>query len=385
MRTSQIAAKRHGAEQQESKNQGIRTDQFSVGYGSHVVVQDVTLSVEPGKILTLIGPNGSGKSTILKSITRQLKSIAGIVYLDGGDMSSMKEADIAKHLSMVMTDRIKPELMTCRDVVSTGRYPYTGTLGILSPEDWAVVDESMALVRADEVADQDFSKISDGQKQRVMLARAICQDTRIMILDEPTSYLDMRFKLDILGTIRRMTREKHLAVIMSLHELDLAQKVSDVVACVDGDRIGRVGTPEEVFCGDYIQNLYGIPDACFDPVLGTMQLSGNAGQPEIFVIGGGGTGIPVYQKLQRENVPFAAGILGKNDVEYATALAAASELVSTEAFCPITEDDMMRAKQLIDQCEKCICTLDTFGAYNRENEALRDYAERVGKLEHREK
>lgn len=111
------------------------------------------------------------------------------------------------------------------------------------------MDEAIALVHAGEVQQQDFRRISDGQRQRLMLARAICQDTQVLILDEPTSYLDMGFKLDILTTIRMLARKKNLAVIMSLHELDLAQKISDTIACVKGDRIDRVGTPEEIFPG----------------------------------------------------------------------------------------------------------------------------------------
>lgn len=169
---------------------------------------------------------------------------------------------------MVMTERLRTELMSGREVVASGRYPYTGRFGILSKEDWAKVDEAIALVHAGEVQDQDFMKISDGQRQRLMLARAICQDTKILILDEPTSYLDMGFKMDILTNIRMLARDKKMAVIMSLHELDLAQKVSDTVACVRGDRIDRIGTPEKIFAGNYVQELYGVADQSFDPVTG---------------------------------------------------------------------------------------------------------------------
>ena len=225
--------------------QEIRTEHLTVGYDKTPLIGDVNLSVRPGEILTLIGPNGSGKSTILKTITKQLKKLDGTVFLGEASMDELKDSQISRRLSMVMTERLRTELMSGREVVASGRYPYTGRFGILSKEDWAKVDEAIALVHAGEVQDQDFMKISDGQRQRIMLARAICQDTKILILDEPTSYLDMGFKMDILTNIRMLARDKKMAVIMSLHELDLAQKVSDTIACVRGDRIDRIGMNAE--------------------------------------------------------------------------------------------------------------------------------------------
>lgn len=359
---------------------GITLEDLTVGYGKQPVVKDICLSVKPGQILTLIGPNGSGKSTILKSITRQMKFIGGMAYLNSTPMNTMSELEIAKSMSMVMTERIKPEFMTCREVVATGRYPYTGRLGILTTEDWTEVDRAMDLVHANEVSNQNFLRISDGQKQRVMLARAICQDTPIMILDEPTSYLDMKYKLDILSNIRTLAREKRVAIIMSLHELDLAQKISDIIACVDGNQVCCIGSPEIVFRGDFIQKLYSIAEKSFNPILGTTSFPSNSNPPQIFVIGGGGAGIPIYYRLQRANIPFATGILSENDIEYAIAQAIASKMVYTKAFFPIEKEHIRRAKQYIDLCKSCICALDTFGPYNQENQMLRDYAFEQGKL-----
>lgn len=197
-----------------------------------------------------------------------------------------------------------------------------------------------------------------------MLARAICQDTQVLILDEPTSYLDMGFKLDILTTIRMLARKKNLAVIMSLHELDLAQKVSDTIACVKGDRIDRVGTPEEIFSGNYVQQLYGVKPQQFEPQTGQVFMERPEGIPEVFVIGGGGTGLAVYNRLQRQNIPFAAGILQENDVEYAAASALAACVFSEKAFFPVSEETFLRAKQMLDDCDACICALTEFGPYN---------------------
>ena len=140
--------------------------------------------------MTLIGPNGAGKSTVLKSIIRQLKLVCGTVCLDGLDMAAMRERDLARKLSVLMTGHIRPELMTCFDVAATGRYPYTGRLGLLTQTDREKVAQCLELVHASGLAEQDFSRISDGQRQRVMLARAVCQEPEVLLLDEPTSNLD---------------------------------------------------------------------------------------------------------------------------------------------------------------------------------------------------
>ncbi len=358
----------------------LNTKNLLVGYNKKVVIDDINISIEAGKITTLIGANGSGKSTILKTITQQLKKIGGDIYIQGKSLHDMKSDEIARMLSMVMTDRIRAERMTCRDVVSTGRYPYTGKLGILTKDDWEIVDKSIAIVHAEEVAASDFHQISDGQKQRIMLARALCQEPEILILDEPTSYLDMRFKLDILTSIRKLARERNIAVITSLHEVDLAYKISDQIICVENGRLGRVGKPEELIDDNYVQNLYGIEQENFDSRLGVMYFPKQCSTPEVFVIAGGGTGILEFYRLQREGIPFSVGILAENDIDYSVASHIASEVISSPAFEPIGERQLTEAKKQIDACEYCICTLENFGTYNKANEELASYARRQGKL-----
>ena len=160
--------------------------------------------------------------------------------------------------------------MSCRDVVSSGRYPYTGRLGVLRAEDKQIVEESLRQTDALDFADKPFRAVSDGQRQRILLARALCQQPELIVLDEPTSFLDIRYKLELLSILKRMVREKDLAVLMSLHELDLAARVSDTVVCVAGDRIDKVGPPEEIFTRDYIAKLYLMEPGKYDPCFATL-------------------------------------------------------------------------------------------------------------------
>ncbi|MCR5734313.1 MAG: cobyric acid synthase [Lachnospiraceae bacterium] len=233
---------------------------ITIGYDSDLI-KEISLSVKQGSITTLIGPNGCGKSTLLKSVSGLLDIRGGLIYLSSKDMSDMKADEIAQKMSMVMTTAIKPERMTCREVIETGRYPYTGMLGILSDHDKEIVDKAIMMTDTSDIKECQFTNISDGQRQRVMLARAICQEPKVLILDEPTSYLDIRYKLDILEKIRLLAKQNDIAVLMSLHELDIAMQISDTVIAIGDNRIQKIGKPKEIFKEDFIRKLYGIEGA----------------------------------------------------------------------------------------------------------------------------
>ena len=355
-------------------------EHLNVGYKGEVVIGDIRLEAIPGQILTLIGPNGAGKSTILKTITRQLDPIGGVITLEGRDLKSLKERDIAKSVAAVLTGRPTPELMTCWDVVSSGRYPYTGRLGILSQHDKEKTEEAMALVRVESLRERDFNQISDGQRQRVLLARAICQEPRVLIMDEPTSFLDIKHKLDFLTLLRELVHSKDLAVILSLHELDLAQRYADRILCVRDGRVDRLGTPEEVFSEGYIEELYGVERGSFDALFGNVESEAVRGEPLVFVIGGGGSGIPVYRRLQRQRIPFAAGVIHQGDLDYPVAKALSARMVTQEAYGPIGESAYREAEEIMLRCRAVLCPQTQFGPMNEGNLRLRELAADRGLL-----
>ena len=355
-------------------------DHLTVGYDKKPLIKDICIGIEKGEIVTLIGPNGSGKSTILKSITRQLKLVGGNVEFDGKNLHELSFRELSTKMAVVLTERMKPELMTCHDIVATGRYPYTGRLGMLTREDEEKVEKAMRAVHAEELGGRDFNAISDGQRQRVLLARAICQEPEVIILDEPTSFLDIRHKLELLAILRRMAQEKDITVIMSLHEIDLAQKISDKIICVKGDAISHFGAPETIFREDIIRELYEIDNGSFDPCFGSIELPRPEGTPRVFVLAGGGTGIPVFRKLQKENVPFAAGVLYTNDIDYQLARILAMETVTEAPFQEISDEAFARACELMKSCERVIDTGVPVGMCNRRIEELRAEAKRLGKL-----
>ncbi|MBQ9518274.1 MAG: ABC transporter ATP-binding protein [Firmicutes bacterium] len=364
-----------------SENGVLLTENVSVGYGKKIVVDNLSFELKRGQILTLIGPNGVGKSTVLKTITAQLPAISGKIALCGRNLGTLNEKETAKRLSVLLTDKISTERMTCGEVAQMGRYPYTGTFGVLSDEDKKAVADAMHLTSVYELYDRDFDRVSDGQRQCVMLARAIAQQPEVLLLDEPTSFLDISHKLKILTVLRTLAAQRQTAVIQSLHEIDLAQKFSDLVLCVKDGRADRIGSPEEIFENSYISRLYGIEEGGYDTLYGTAEPPRAKGEPKVFVIGGGGDGINIYRRLQRQGIPFAAGVLHENDVEYPAARALACKVVTEKAFEPISEENIKKALQIMENCQKVICCIKNFGTMNRENEILYKAARETAKIE----
>ena len=273
----------------------LNLDHLAVGYHGKALIHGIEIGVQRGEIVTLVGPNGSGKSTILKTITRQLSPVSGDIFLaqekpagqDGTDpgmkkLGQFEPGELAREMAVMLTGRLQTELMTCRDVTAMGRYPYTGRLGILRERDEQKVDEALAAVHAQHLSDRPFDAVSDGERQRVLLARAICQEPDIIILDEPTSYLDIRHKLELLGILHKMSREQGITVVMSLHEIDLAMKISDRIICVKGEEIFACGKPSEILDDDTVRRLYDLDPGLgrFDAKTGSLELFFTEKAPE---------------------------------------------------------------------------------------------------------
>lgn len=361
-------------------NAYFSTESLTVGYNGKALISDISLNLRKGEILTLIGPNGSGKSTILKSITRHLAAISGVVYLDNKNMRTMNGRDVAIRMAVVLTERVRPELMTCGELVASGRYPYTGSFGRLTARDHEIVRDALCRVHAEDLYDRDFTAISDGQRQRIMLARAIAQEPEIIVLDEPTSFLDIRHKIELLEILNDMAKKQNITVVMSLHEIDLACKVSDKIVCVKGDHIAAYGCPDEIFSDERVSELYEIGRGSYNALLGSVELAKPTGEAKIFLIGGAGYGVKHYRALQKASIPFKAGILWENDVDYAVASVLADEVVSVKPFAAITDAEITKAKQIIDRMDTVLDCGCPIGEYNRANaELLRCAGDKVRK------
>lgn len=351
---------------------------LAVGYGGRALLSHISFSLDKGGITTLTGPNGAGKSTILKTVTRRIPAVSGEILLDGTELRAIAPRALASKMAVVLTDRARPELMTCFDVAAAGRYPYTGSFGLLTRRDREIVNDALAQVNAADIALQDFSSVSDGQRQCVLLARAIAQEPEIIVLDEPTSFLDIRHKIELLEILRLMAKERGVTILMSLHEIDLASKVSDRIVCVGAGGISAWGKPREVFSDESVRRLYGLERGFYNAALGSVELARPQGVPRVFVVGGGGYGIPYYRQLQKAGIPFYAGILPENDIDLAVAAPLAAAVVRCGAFQPAAQGEIDAARELIDTCDTVIDSGCPAGASNGAGELL-SYARLRGK------
>lgn len=324
----------------------LSTGHLDVGYDNKLVVSDINIQAMKGQVIGLLGPNGAGKTTILRSLSGLLAPVNGVVELDGKDLSKEKKKELARKLSIVLTEQLAPSMLTVFGIVSMGRTPYSDFLGRLSKEDRDIITDALKMVDAVALQDRFFSELSDGEKQKVMIARALVQEPELIILDEPTSHLDIKYKIEVIRVLQKLAREKGITCILSLHDIDLALKGCQRVLLVHNGKIVAQGMPEEVVQGGMIQKLYDIKGAAYNELLGLVELHG-ANKNDIFVTGGNSSGIHLYRVLARMGYGITTGVLHENDLDFKIAEIVCSNVISERPFEKISEENYQKAHDLM--------------------------------------
>ena len=223
----------------------ITLSHLSVGYKiGHAVVSDINLTLQSGKLASLIGENGVGKSTLLKTLTGFLPKLEGSLLLDGKDISEFSQRALARQISIVLTQKPEVQNLTVEEIVGLGRSPYTGFFGKLHANDQQIVDESIIAVGIEKLKNRMIQTLSDGERQKVMIAKALAQQTPIIFLDEPTAFLDFSSKVETFQLLQRMAHEMGKLVLLSTHDLELAVRFSDTLLQVNGDGLRTVSNEE---------------------------------------------------------------------------------------------------------------------------------------------
>jgi iron complex transport system ATP-binding protein len=232
---------------------------LSVAYGRRLALEDVSLSVQPGEVLVLAGPNGAGKSTLLRAISGVLPSCGGHIQVGGRNLASLSPTQRARYLAVVPQARNLPAAFTVYQTVLLGRTPYLGWLGQASAQDHAQVRQALERTQALDMAERRVGELSGGEQQRVLLARALAQDTPVLLLDEPTTHLDLQHQSNLLNLVRSLASQQDLAVLMALHDLNMAGIYADRVALLVGGRLQANGSPAEVLTESMLSGVYRVP------------------------------------------------------------------------------------------------------------------------------
>ena len=241
-----------------------------LGYGSHSVVHDLDVVIPDGRITGIVGANACGKSTLLRGLARLLKPTAGTVILDGTDIHRRPTGEVARTLGLLPQQPVVPSGVTVTDLVGRGRYPHQSGFRRWSSEDDAIVAEALDLTGTIDLADRLVDELSGGQRQRVWIAMALAQHTDLLLLDEPTTYLDLAHQIDVLDLLAELNNSRGTTIVMVLHELNLAARYADHLIAMQHGRIRAEGTPDEVITEDIIRDVFGLASrVVLDPVSAT--------------------------------------------------------------------------------------------------------------------
>lgn len=241
----------------------LQTEALAIGYGKKVIQQNLNISVHRGSLISLIGTNGAGKSTLLRTLASLQAPLSGTIKIDGHNIHQMPNQLKARLLAVVLTEKIDIDNLTVRQLVSMGRFPYTNWLGALSDADNRIIDKALADVNLSHKAESSINRISDGEKQRAVIAKALAQDTPLILLDEPTAHLDLPNRIETMLLLQRLSVSTNKTFILSTHELDLALQISDRIWLMTPSGI-QTGIPEDLMLNGSFQKAFKSDNYTFD-------------------------------------------------------------------------------------------------------------------------
>ncbi|MEM1948659.1 MAG: ABC transporter ATP-binding protein [Candidatus Caldarchaeum sp.] len=348
----------------------IKTHKLSIGYSHGSIVSRIEVELRSGEFTVVVGPNASGKTTFLKTLAGLLKPVAGTVFLGEDDVKSLSARSRARRVGLVLTGRPEVTGMLVEEVVALGRYPWTGPVHILTTQDKQAVQQAMAKTGITHLHGRKISELSDGQFQRVMIARALAQQPKILILDEPTTHLDTPSRVEIMMLLRRLAHDENMTVVASTHELELAFRFADKLLLISDNQVKSFEDPEELINDETFYKAFGFNrKLSFSPLTLTAEFRDSSahGKPIVFVIAGGGSGAKTYRKLLKKGIKVVTGVLHENDIDHHIATMLGLEAISEKPFQDISEGTLVKAVEKMLSCDAVIYTSPPIGENNKRN------------------
>ena len=353
----------------------LNIDGVDCSYGSVEVLKDVSFSVESGQFLGILGPNGSGKTTLLKSISRVLQPKKGAILIGDQDIYKMKSLDIAKQMAVVPQSTPVSFDFTALEVVLMGRNPHMNRFKLEGKTDIDVAKRSMELTHTWEFADRPVTELSGGERQRVIIARALTQEPQILLLDEPTTHLDISNQLEIMDMIKRLSQTHKLLIVAVFHDFNLAARYCDSIILLKDGKIVAVGSPEQTLTSENVKKVFSVDTLVKKhPITGQLHVIPisrpiNLVQKSLLVhlISGAGTGSPVMKTLLDEGYRLTAGVLNLLDTDHETAQLLSIPTTNEAPFSPITDEAHNANLQVIKKANVVVVTPTQFGGGNLRN------------------
>jgi iron complex transport system ATP-binding protein len=361
-------------------------DGVTSGYGGEPVVRSVSLSVRPGEVVGLVGPNGSGKTTLVRVVSRALRPRIGRVLVAGRDPYGMSARDSARLIAVVPQDLQPAFSYTVLEFVLMGRSPYLSRFGGGDPHDWARAREAMAATSVQHLADRPMEELSGGERRRAILAQALAQEAPLLLLDEPTTHLDLRHTVDVLSIVRALAERHGVAVLAILHDLNLAAATCDRLVALHRGRVVAEGPPEAVVTADLLREIWGIE--------ADVETNGITGLPSVHVgppraaplplgrrahlIGGAGRGAPLMRRLTEQGFEVSAGVLHATDTDAVVAERLNLLRVSVPPFSEIDPESAGECRRLIREADLVVVCDAPYGPGNLVNLELAIEAARAG-------
>lgn len=257
----------HASTAQQLDSTALHVKDVSVGYGERTVLDTLNVDIKRGAVTSIVGPNGCGKSTLLRTMSRLLNPTKGEIVLDGKSIHDIPTRKLATQLGLLPQTPIAPDGIVVADLVGRGRTPHQGILGRWSQQDYDIVAEALETTGISDLAERSIDELSGGQRQRVWIAMALAQRTDTLLLDEPTTYLDVKHQLDVLDLLTELNRDRGTTIVMVLHDLNLAARYSDELVAVSGGKVFAHGHPREVITKENVKSVFGIDSVIItDPV-----------------------------------------------------------------------------------------------------------------------